>query len=66
MRDARNPAPCSIVDLSGLAMWCLKAFPGATQFLLLPDGARHEGIEDPAILAPDAPNYWDEAWRARV
>ena len=37
---------------------------GATQFLLIPT-ARVTGIEDPAILAPGAPNYWEAAWQAR-
>lgn len=59
----RDPSPCSEVDLtSGYAV--LKDINGASQFLLIPT-ARIEGIEDPAILAPDAVNYWDAAWRAR-
>jgi CDP-diacylglycerol pyrophosphatase len=64
MRDANNPAPCSIVDLrAGYVV--LKDLIGATQFLLLPT-SRISGIESPAILAPDALNYWDRAWRARL
>ena len=63
MRDNNDPAPCSIVDLaSGYVV--LKDIVGATQFLLMPT-ARISGIESPAVLAPDAPNYWDLAWRAR-
>ena len=42
----------------------LKDIRGVAQFLLIPT-ARIGGIEDPAILAPDATNYWDAAWRAR-
>src|SRR5262249_33133689 len=37
---------------------------GATQYLLIPT-ARVSGIESPAILAPGAPNYWQDAWTAR-
>lgn len=64
MRESHDPAPCSIVDLAG-GYVVLKDITGATQFLLMPT-ARISGIESPAVLAPDAPNYWDEAWRARV
>ena len=58
-----DPAPCASVDLvHGYAV--LKDIVGNTQFLLIPT-ARVGGIEDKAILAPDAPNYWDAAWQAR-
>lgn len=60
---ARDPSPCAAVDLvHGYAV--LKDINGIAQFLLIPT-ARTGGIEDPAILAPDAPNYWDAAWRSR-
>ncbi len=56
-----NPAPCAEV----MADWAvLKDLVGATQFLLIPT-ARITGIEDPAVLAPDAPNYFAAAWQAR-
>ena len=42
----------------------LKDRRGKTQFLLIPT-ARVTGIEDPAVLAPDAPNWWQAAWSAR-
>jgi CDP-diacylglycerol pyrophosphatase len=42
----------------------LKDIVGATQFLLIPT-LRISGIESFSILDPDAPNYWDAAWRAR-
>jgi CDP-diacylglycerol pyrophosphatase len=59
----QDPAPCAAVDLAhGFAV--LKDRDGATQYLLIPT-ARVGGIEDPAILAPNAPNYWDAAWAAR-
>lgn len=64
MRDAHDPAPCSIVDLAA-GYVVLKDIVGATQFLLLPT-ARISGIESPAVLAQDAPNFWDLAWRARL
>ncbi len=64
---AANPAPCAAVDLSqgvekGFAV--LKDIVGIAQFLLIPT-ARIGGIEDPAILAPNATNYWQAAWQAR-
>jgi CDP-diacylglycerol pyrophosphatase len=58
-----DPKPCAEVDLdSGSAV--LKDLVGATQFLLIPT-QRSSGIDDPAILAPGAPNYFAAAWRAR-
>jgi CDP-diacylglycerol pyrophosphatase len=64
MREHNDPAPCSIVDLSG-GFVILKDLIGATQFLLIAT-TRISGIESPEILAPNAPNYWDSAWRMRV
>jgi CDP-diacylglycerol pyrophosphatase len=63
----RDASPCSKVDLAdgrdrGFAV--LKDINGVAQFLLIPT-ARISGIEDPAILVPGAPNYWDPAWKAR-
>lgn len=57
------PAPCAEVNLLG-GYVVLKDIVGATQLLLMPT-ARVTGIEDPAILAPAAPNYWQAAWQAR-
>lgn len=62
-----NPAPCRLVELRdgearGYAL--LKDLAGASQFLLIPT-ARITGIESPALLAPGAPNYFADAWRAR-
>jgi CDP-diacylglycerol pyrophosphatase len=62
-----DPAPCADVDLSagperGTAV--LKDLVGATQYLLIPTG-RVTGIESPELLAPDAPNYFAAAWRAK-
>ncbi|MFZ0738900.1 MAG: CDP-diacylglycerol diphosphatase [Candidatus Acidiferrales bacterium] len=65
---SRDPTPCVQVDLhdgieKGFAI--LKDIRGATQFLLIPT-ARVSGIESPIILAPDAPNYFADAWEART
>lgn len=57
------PAPCAQVDLAG-GYAVLKDLIGATQYLLIPT-ARVSGIEDPAILHDDWPNYWNDAWPAR-
>jgi CDP-diacylglycerol pyrophosphatase len=58
-----DPAPCALVDLAqGYVV--LKDIVGATQFLLLPT-ARISGIESPALLAPGAPDYFEDAWEAR-
>jgi len=59
----QSPKPCELVDLAD-GYVILKDRDGDTQFLLMPT-ARITGIESPAILAPDAPNYWDAAWLAR-
>jgi len=62
-----DPKPCEMVSLQagearGYAI--LKDIRGETQFLLIPT-ARIEGIESPAVLAPDAPDYFRLAWAAR-
>jgi CDP-diacylglycerol pyrophosphatase len=61
-----DPAPCSLVDLSigerhGYAV--LKDLVGATQFLVIPTDWI-SGIESPALLEPDATNYFAAAWHA--
>src|SRR3954447_23143772 len=58
-----DPAPCALVDRPG-GYAVLKDLVGTTQFLLIPT-ARVDGIESPQILAPGAPNYLADAWRAR-
>jgi CDP-diacylglycerol pyrophosphatase len=62
-----DPKPCAAVDLKngaerGYAV--LKDLHGATQYLLIPT-QRIVGIESPALLAPDAENYFADAWDAR-
>jgi CDP-diacylglycerol pyrophosphatase len=64
---SHDPAPCALVDLSAgeaRGYVVLKDLVGATQFLVLPT-ARVGGIESPALLAADAPNYMQDAWAAR-
>jgi CDP-diacylglycerol pyrophosphatase len=57
-----TPLPCAAVnEAAGFAV--LKDLRGASQFLLIAT-ARVAGIEDPAILSSDAPNYWLPAWDA--
>lgn len=64
--DHGDPKPCTEVDLSqGVAHGhaILKDRQGVAQVLTIPT-AKITGIEDPQILAPDAPNYFAYAWRA--
>jgi CDP-diacylglycerol pyrophosphatase len=63
MQSAGEPAPCSAVDANG-GTAVLKDIKGKTQFLLIPTKVV-TGIDDPQILAPGAPNYWQAAWTAR-
>lgn len=62
-----DPKPCVEVSLQngaehGYAV--LKDLHGATQYLLIPT-QRIVGIESPELLAPDAANYFADAWNAR-
>lgn len=62
-----DPAPCARVELSGgedKGYVILKDIRGVAQYLLIPT-RRIPGIESPHLLAPDAPNYWAEAWDNR-
>ena len=57
-----SPLPCiSVNGSAGYAI--LKDIVGKTQLLLIPT-AKVRGIEDPEILAPNAPDYWEYAWEA--
>jgi CDP-diacylglycerol pyrophosphatase len=65
---SHDPRPCVQVDIrdgieKGFAV--LKDMRGATQYLLIPT-ARVTGIESPIVRAPDAPNYFADAWEART
>jgi CDP-diacylglycerol pyrophosphatase len=62
-----SPAPCALVDLwegDAKGYVVLKDLVGATQYLLIPT-ARVSGIESALLLAPEAPNYFADAWRER-
>jgi CDP-diacylglycerol pyrophosphatase len=62
-REYGQPAPCAVVDLAkGYVV--LKDNVGDTQYLVMPT-AKVTGIEDPAVLAPGAPNYFADAWAER-
>jgi len=58
-----EPSPCAVVDIK-VGYVVLKDRVGATQYLVMPT-AKITGIEDPAILAPGAANYFADAWRER-
>lgn len=61
-----TPAPCVSIDIAGgetKGFAILKDIEGASQYLLIPTG-RITGIESPALLAPDATNYFAHAWDA--
>jgi CDP-diacylglycerol pyrophosphatase len=62
-----DPKPCAEVDLTGgvaRGFAILKDINGASQFLLIPTG-RVDGIESASLLAPEAVNFFDDAWTAR-
>jgi CDP-diacylglycerol pyrophosphatase len=62
-----DPEPCVAVDLKGGVedgFAVLKDTNGPSQYLLLPT-ARIVGIEDPALQASGATNYFAAAWEAR-
>jgi CDP-diacylglycerol pyrophosphatase len=66
-REYGQPAPCALVDLKdgdAKGYVALKDLVGDTQYLLIPT-AKITGIEDPALLAPGAANYFADAWKER-
>jgi CDP-diacylglycerol pyrophosphatase len=61
------PFPCLEVDLSGgeeLGSVVLR--PPLSEDTILAPTRRIVGIEDPFLQSPQAPNYFDAAWRARA
>jgi CDP-diacylglycerol pyrophosphatase len=61
------PFPCLEVNLSGgedLGNVVLR--PPLTDDTILAPTRRIAGIEDPFLQSPEAPNYFDAAWRART
>jgi CDP-diacylglycerol pyrophosphatase len=66
-REYGQPSPCAKVDIDGgeaRGYVVLKDRVGEAQYLLMPT-AKITGIEDPAVLAAGAPNYFAEAWDER-
>jgi CDP-diacylglycerol pyrophosphatase len=64
-RTTGFPQPCFKLELShgvdkGYAVW--KDMRGSSHFLLIPT-IRLTGIEDPDLLKPTLPNYWEGAWK---
>lgn len=62
-RDHSLYAPCSLVDTAGRFV-VFKESLGPYQYLLIPSDPV-SGIEDPQLLAENAPNYLHQAWGAR-
>jgi CDP-diacylglycerol pyrophosphatase len=63
-----GPKPCERVDLDGgvdQGVAVLKDLVGVAQMLAIPT-RRITGIEDPQILAPDAPPVFAVAWSAKT
>src|SRR5579871_1941315 len=61
------PFPCLDVNLSGgeeLGSVILR--PPLSDDTILAPTRRITGIEDPFLQSPQAPNYFDAAWRARA
>jgi CDP-diacylglycerol pyrophosphatase len=62
-----GPGPCVSVDLAGgekAGVAILKDLVGEAQMLAIPT-RRISGIEDPQMLAADAPNVFADAWKAK-
>ncbi len=64
MRLRGRPAPCARVDLRG-GFVVLDNIAVRRHVLLIPI-RRITGIEDPQLLSPTGPNYWQAAWEARA
>jgi CDP-diacylglycerol pyrophosphatase len=62
-----DPTPCAFVSLEGgmrNGFTVLKNVVGRSKYVVIPT-AQISGIEDPVLLASDAPNYWQDAWSAK-
>lgn len=57
------PAPC--LEVNAAAGYAVVPDPKKPLHLLLVPTRRLTGIEDPALLQPGTPNYWEQAWIAR-
>jgi CDP-diacylglycerol pyrophosphatase len=61
------PFPCLEVNLSGgEARGDVVVRPPLTDDTILSPTRRIKGVEDPFLQSPEAPNYFDAAWRARA
>ena len=68
MEAGLGPKPCERVDLDGgveQGVAILKDLIGVAQMLAIPT-RRITGIEDPQMLAPDAPPVFADAWSAKT
>jgi CDP-diacylglycerol pyrophosphatase len=68
MEAGLGPAPCERVDLDGgvdQGVAILKDLVGVAQMLAIPT-RRITGIEDPQMLAPNAPPVFAVAWNAKT
>ena len=62
-----TPFPCLEVNLSeGEARGTVVLRPPLLEDTVLSPTRRITGIEDPFLRSPEAPNYFDAAWRART
>ena len=61
------PFPCLEVNISGgEALGNVVLRPPLSEDTVLAPTRRIKGIEDPFLQSPEAPNYFDAAWRART
>src|SRR6202789_1514596 len=61
-----TPFPCLEVNLTGgEERGTVVLRPPLMEDMVLAPTRRIEGIEDPFLQSPEAPNYFDAAWRAR-
>src|SRR5258708_9673368 len=61
------PFPCLEVNLAGgEARGAVVVRPPLLNDMVLSPTRRIKGIEDPFLQSPEAPNYFDAAWRART
>ncbi len=64
----QGPKPCEAIDLNGSmadGVAILKDLVGVAQMLAIPI-RRITGIEDPQMLAPDAPPVFADGWKAKA
>jgi CDP-diacylglycerol pyrophosphatase len=67
MRLIGSPFPCLEVSLSGgEETGTVVLRPPLVGDMILAPTRRITGIEDPFLQSPEAPNYFDAAWRART